>query len=63
MAAGENKVTSSEVDEESWMTVQVLAAIHPINTLTDDHQQEILKVRILSQGPSAESRPAKLYLS
>ena len=32
------------LDEESWMTVQVLAAVHPINTLTDDHQQEILKV-------------------
>jgi hypothetical protein len=34
----------SSVDEESWMTVQVLAAVHPINTLTDEHQQEILKV-------------------
>ncbi len=35
------------LDEESWMTVQVLAAVHPINTLTDEHQQEILKVETL----------------
>ena len=41
----EKEGTSTEnVDEESWMTVQVLAAVHPINTLTDEHQQEILKV-------------------
>ena len=34
----------AEADEESWMTVQVLAAVHPLNTLSDEHQQEILKV-------------------
>ena len=34
----------TEADEESWMTVQVLAAVHPLNTLSDEHQQEILKV-------------------
>jgi len=38
------------LDEESWMTVQVLAAVHPINTLTDEHQQEILKVETLNIG-------------
>jgi hypothetical protein len=41
---GKQKTVESSVDEESWMTVQVLAAVHPINTLTDEHQQEILKV-------------------
>jgi len=31
-------------DEEQWLTVQVLGAVNPIDTLTDDCQQEILKV-------------------
>ena len=31
-------------DEESWMTVQILSAVHTLNTLSDEHQQEILKV-------------------
>ncbi len=33
----------TQVDEERWLTVQVLGAVHSIDTLSDENQQEILK--------------------